>query len=36
MLNHDDAPRLAMPDRAESTAQMKIDRGDWAGRAYAK
>ncbi|MET3661727.1 aldehyde dehydrogenase family protein [Aquamicrobium ahrensii] len=35
-LNHDDAPRLVMPDRAESTAQMKIDRGTWAGRAYAK
>lgn len=35
-LNHDDAPRLVMPDRAESTAQMKIDRGTWAGRAYSK
>src|SRR5690606_24342180 len=36
MLNQDDAPRLVMPDRAEATAQMKIDRGNWAGRAYAK
>src|SRR5690606_19855457 len=36
MLNHDDAPRLVMPDRAEAAAQMKIDRGNWAGRAYAK
>ncbi len=35
-LDHDDAPRLAMPDRAEATAQMKIDRGNWAARAYAK
>lgn len=36
MLNQDDAPRLVMPDRAEAAAQMKIDRGNWAGRAYAK
>ena len=33
---HDDAPRLAMPDRAESVARMKLDRATWAGRAFAK
>ena len=33
---HQDAPRLAMPDRAESVARMKIDRATWAGRAFAK
>ncbi len=35
-LHNDDAPRLVMPDRAETTARMKIDRGTWAARAYAK
>lgn len=35
-LHKDDAPRLAMPDRAETTARMRIDRGTWAARAYAK
>ena len=33
---HDDAPRLAVPDRAEATAQMKIDRAGWAVQAYAR
>ncbi len=33
---HQDAPRLAVPDRAESVARMKIDRATWAGRAFAK
>lgn len=33
---HDDAPRLAVPDRSQAVAAMQIDRAGWAGRAYAK
>ncbi|KAB2886530.1 MAG: aldehyde dehydrogenase family protein [Albidovulum sp.] len=33
---HNDAPRLQVPDRAETTARMKIDRAGWAVRAYAR
>ena len=33
---HEDAPRLQVPDRAETTARMKIDRAGWAVRAYAR
>ena len=33
---HDDAPRLAMPDRSQAVAAMQIDRAGWAGRAFAK
>jgi acyl-CoA reductase-like NAD-dependent aldehyde dehydrogenase len=36
MLDHDDAPRLLVPDRAEATARMKIDRAGWAVRSYAR
>lgn len=33
---HEDAPRLQVPDRAEATARMKIDRAGWAVRSYAR
>ncbi|VDC23386.1 aldehyde dehydrogenase family protein [Pseudogemmobacter humi] len=33
---HDDSPRLAIPDRAESIARMKIDRATWAVRAFSR
>lgn len=33
---HEDAPRLVVPDRAEATARMKIDRAGWAVRTYAR
>ena len=33
---HEDAPRLVVPDRAEATARMKIDRAGWAVRSYAR
>ena len=33
---NDDAPRLVMPDRSETVALMKIDRGTWAAQTYAK
>ena len=33
---HGDAPRIQVPDRAETTARMKIDRAGWAVRAYAR
>ncbi|WP_225026935.1 aldehyde dehydrogenase family protein [Xinfangfangia pollutisoli] len=33
---HQDAPRLQVPDRAEETAKMKIDRATWAGQAFAR
>ncbi|MCK1625238.1 aldehyde dehydrogenase family protein [Bradyrhizobium sp. 160] len=36
MLSHDDAPRLAVPDKAAARARMKIDRAGWAVRAYAR
>jgi len=36
MQSHENAPRLQVPDRAETTARMKIDRGGWAVRAYAR
>lgn len=36
MQAHEDAPRLHVPDRAETTARMKIDRAGWAVRAYAR
>ncbi|GAB1361132.1 aldehyde dehydrogenase family protein [Rhodobacter sp.] len=32
----DDAPRLVVPDRAETTARMKIDRATWAGKSFAR
>lgn len=32
----DDAPRLAIPDRGEAVAQMKIDRAAWAVRAFSR
>lgn len=33
---HEDAPRLVVPDQAEATARMKIDRAGWAVRSYAR
>lgn len=32
----DDAPRLVVPDQAEATARLMIDRAGWAARAYAR
>ncbi|MDF0584934.1 aldehyde dehydrogenase family protein [Bradyrhizobium yuanmingense] len=36
MLAHDDAPRLAVPDKAAARARMKVDRAGWAVRAYGR
>lgn len=36
MLPDDEKPRLAVPDPAQATAAMKIDRAAWAVSAYAK
>lgn len=36
MLPHEEAPRLAVPDRATARARMKIDRAGWAVRSYAR
>ncbi|MGE0279923.1 MAG: aldehyde dehydrogenase family protein [Rhizobiaceae bacterium] len=36
MLPHEDAPRLAVPDRALAIARMKLDRAGWAVRTYAR
>lgn len=36
MHSREDAPRLVVPDQAEAVARMKIDRADWAVRAYAR
>lgn len=33
---HEDAPRLVVPDQAEATARMKIDKAGWAVRTYAR
>lgn len=36
MQHHEDAARLVVPDRAEATARMKIDKAGWAVRTYAR